>query len=331
MQHYNCYRFSLGWFITGAKSEYPVRSSQHCSSSASMGTSFSCPLLAGHVALAREYFRTGYYPSGYRNVADGFEPSGALLKAVLIHGAERLKQVQLSDGGIESTGIDRGDNNQGYGRSQLNNVLSFNVNATLEGLTFFAVGAAYNTGGPYAEMKASDSPHEYKFTTGSASNLKPIRITLAYTDYYAVAGAANVMINDLDLMMTDGTDTYYPVITNLDGKYDRLNNVEAIILFNPPANTTFTVTVTGHSISTTQPYALIISGEVGQFPYSKDDSNWLLYILGALLILIFGGCCVLTISACISKKKAIDKKKPHAVAQDPNTPDVMHQSSRGDV
>ena len=170
-----------GWYITGAQHKYPVQAGEHCSVSANLGTSFSSPLLAGHAALAREYFVSGYYPSGMRNPADGFEPSGALLKAVLIHGAEKLKQVQLGSGGVESTNIERGDNNQGYGRSQLNNVLSFGVNATLEGLTFFVVGAAGKNVGPYAEMKASDSPHEYTFTTTSTSDPKPIRITLAYT------------------------------------------------------------------------------------------------------------------------------------------------------
>lgn len=134
------------------------------------------------------------------------------------------------------------------------------------------------------------------------------------------------MINDLDLKLSDGINTYYPIVTNSEGKYDRLNNVEVIILFNPPANTTFTVTVTGHSLSTTQPYALIISGEVGAYPYTKKGSSWLLYIVGSLLILSLGGCFVLTIAACISKKKSKDMNKHSSVAVDPNT-----QDSAGDL
>ena len=51
------------------------------------GTSFAAPLTAGFAALAREYYRKGFYPSGTEIAADGFVPSAALLKATLIAGA----------------------------------------------------------------------------------------------------------------------------------------------------------------------------------------------------------------------------------------------------
>jgi hypothetical protein len=160
--------------------KYPM-SGEHCSTSASMGTSFACPLLASHAVLAREYFVAGYYPSGHRNGKDSFEPSGALLKAVLVHGAEKLKVVQQSDGTTESTILERGDNNQGYGRTEMKNALSFSVNATLDGLTYFVVGAADSGSEHYKALKGGDAPHVYSFRTASAPSLKPIRVTLAYT------------------------------------------------------------------------------------------------------------------------------------------------------
>ena len=45
------------------------------------------PVVAGTAMIARQYFREGYYPSGIPNPDNGFIPSGALLKAVLIGGA----------------------------------------------------------------------------------------------------------------------------------------------------------------------------------------------------------------------------------------------------
>ncbi|MBP7148970.1 MAG: S8 family serine peptidase, partial [Acidobacteria bacterium] len=54
------------------------------------GTSFSTAVSAGFAALAREYYRKGYYPSGTKRPADGFVPSAALLKATLIAGAETM-------------------------------------------------------------------------------------------------------------------------------------------------------------------------------------------------------------------------------------------------
>jgi hypothetical protein len=146
-----------------------------------MGTSFSCPLLASHAALAREYFMTGYYPSGSRRGLDGFVPSGALLKAVLVHGAKKIEHIQLSDGGEEGTNTAVGDNHQGYGRAELDKSLSFSVNASLEGLTYFVIGAADSASEHYAELAGSDSPHVYTFTTVAKSDLSPIRVTLSYT------------------------------------------------------------------------------------------------------------------------------------------------------
>jgi hypothetical protein len=42
----------------------------------------STPLVAGHLALARQYFRDGYYPTGATSDLSSapFEPSGMLLK-----------------------------------------------------------------------------------------------------------------------------------------------------------------------------------------------------------------------------------------------------------
>ena len=54
------------------------------------GTSMSTPLVAGGAVLARQYFRQGFYPSGAADPSMAFSPSGALLKAVIIGGAQVL-------------------------------------------------------------------------------------------------------------------------------------------------------------------------------------------------------------------------------------------------
>ena len=50
----------------------------------------STPLVAGGAALLRQYFLEGFYPSGGANPGDAHQPSGALLKAVMLGGAEHL-------------------------------------------------------------------------------------------------------------------------------------------------------------------------------------------------------------------------------------------------
>ena len=46
----------------------------------------STPVVAGAVALLRQYFTQGYYPSGAPVPASAYTPSGPLLKAVLLGG-----------------------------------------------------------------------------------------------------------------------------------------------------------------------------------------------------------------------------------------------------
>lgn len=47
----------------------------------------STPIVAGNAAMARQYFREGWYNTGSKNLTLGFDPSAALLKAVLVNSA----------------------------------------------------------------------------------------------------------------------------------------------------------------------------------------------------------------------------------------------------
>lgn len=49
------------------------------------------PVVAGSAALVRQYFLDGYYPDGTPNPARRMEPSGPLVKAVLLGGTTHLK------------------------------------------------------------------------------------------------------------------------------------------------------------------------------------------------------------------------------------------------
>jgi len=44
----------------------------------------STPVVAGAVALVRQYFVEGWYPTGAAVAADAYTPSGPLLKAVML-------------------------------------------------------------------------------------------------------------------------------------------------------------------------------------------------------------------------------------------------------
>lgn len=85
------------------------------------GTSMSAAVTSGNAALARQYFRAGYYPAGDNTsaLATPFAPSGMLLKAVLIGGAVDLSTAGgrfLFTGQRLSAAPDRF---QGWGRLSL--------------------------------------------------------------------------------------------------------------------------------------------------------------------------------------------------------------------
>jgi hypothetical protein len=109
-------------------------------------------------------------------------------------------------------------------------------------------------------------------------------------------GSTYALINDLDIQLSNSTHTFYPIITN-DGfdRADRKNNLECIVLQYPKANGNYTVTVTARSISRTQPYALVITGQVGHYPVSNSQVvyNAGLTSLARLLVVIACGvtCC----------------------------------------
>ena len=88
------------------------------------GTSMAAPLVAGAAALVRQYFQDGMYPSGAPISSNSFNPSGPLVKAVLIAGAAGLSGYE------PDTGLPLAPPpsfRQGYGRLQLSNSLPLQV------------------------------------------------------------------------------------------------------------------------------------------------------------------------------------------------------------
>jgi hypothetical protein len=201
------------------------------------GTSFGSAYAAGVGALVRDYFAQGFYPSGSRATADRMpNVSGALVKAALVASANFLEQGSITDfptredrfvGQARSVFMDRimgvdvgviGNNEQGYGRVQLSNVLpipnwppsrAIGAPDTLEypaaGIVVYDdLGTAEppinNTGHPTAvHTFVVNSPS----TTASgprAVSVGSLRIALAWPDPPSVVGFDDgSLINDLDL------------------------------------------------------------------------------------------------------------------------------------
>jgi len=210
--------------------------------SANNGTSMACPQVTGSLALLIER---------YRQLNNGSNPSGALLKNIICNSTED----------IGNTGPDFAN---GYG--WLNALPAIEI---LEKKNYFA-------------SSIQQSQEQTKsFTIGS--NVSEVRLMLYWPDIPASLYAATTLVNDLDILVSgpDGT-IHKPLVLNSNsilntavGGEDHTNNIEQLIIRNPlPGN--YVVTVKGYSIpmgsqSFNVSYNIIEKGLKLLSPLKKDS------------------------------------------------------------
>ena len=218
-------------------------------SSSGLGTSFACPQIAAGGALARQYYTDGYYPSGAANPADGFTPTGALLKATLLNSG-----VDMTNESGYPTNL------EGWGRMLLDEAMHFagEVRTMMVADVRHASGDALTTGGEY----------ELPFEVTDAS--EKLKATMVFTDAPAAPAAAFVPVNDLDLTVTSPSGAEYlgnvfvGGLSATGGSADDLNNVEQVHL-EAPETGTWTLRVSGTAVNDgPQGFAVVVSGAVSE-------------------------------------------------------------------
>lgn len=196
------------------------------------GTSMSTPLTAGAAAVARQIL---VEKVGMKS------PSGAMMKAVMIHTA-----VDMFPGQYGEVGATRGqeiltrrpNSDEGYGRVDMNNI------AQLGSATQFIDNRE-------GVAQGGEASYEFNLTEGR------IYANLVWTDAPGSSNAAKALVNDLDMVLTMPNGQTLTM-------NDHVNNLEVIEKSGLPAGT-YKLTVKGFKVpqgkAGAQPFALVYTAK----------------------------------------------------------------------
>jgi len=213
------------------------------------GTSMATPVTSGTAALVREYFAKGYYPDGVQGSGPAItNPSAALMKAVLMNGAQYISGVDNSPQlGIDTPAFPY-DDAQGFGRVSLIDSLRLADKNDVRTMIWDR------------EVIDNLSVKSYDVTIETPDDCETaqLRATLIWAEPGSTPGCRACLTNDLDLTAISHQDpatVYYP--NGLSGP-DRINNAERVIVSGASNGDTVTISVDAHNLSMeTMTYALV--------------------------------------------------------------------------
>jgi subtilisin-like proprotein convertase family protein len=231
------------------------------------GTSMATPVVSGQLALMQQHL-----------TEHGYNPSPALLKALLINGSR-------SSGTVYDFQVDPLLNYQGWGLPSLNNSLPMRFLETEDNKTS---PVQFFDQAPDLAVATGESVSWSLNLSTNGARAFPLRFSLVWTDPPGNPAAGIKLVNDLDLVVSNAVsgEVFYgndfgeaSMFTRMSPsnsipRADVVNNVENIYI-NGPLNTNYVVSVIGrrvnvnavfdHPDGVVQDFALVIS--------SGDDSE----------------------------------------------------------
>ena len=188
---------------------------------------FAEPSVAGNAALIRQYFEEGKLPCADADCK--FDPSGSLVKAVLMNSANPVKQVQVSRPWLAKNELEEVaeyDHNQGMGLIQLDTTLPIKghnrINAIVENNKEIMDGQYHDIYVRANPGKCKNQPYKRDFSA-----------TLAWYDPAGAISCAQCLINDLDIVVQavnakGNVVAGSKVVPNGANDKDYVNNIERI-------------------------------------------------------------------------------------------------------
>jgi subtilisin family serine protease len=202
------------------------------------GTSMATPLTAGAGVLVREWL----------NLQGLSNPSAAAVKAVLLNTTADIAPGQYGTGSTQEIPFVWPNNVAGWGRADL---------GFIETPPPYVLWVDDHTAG-LATGENVDYAHTDIRPLTVVTDTQPLRIILVWTDPPASLSAAAQLVNDLDLVVTGPDSTVY--YGNDVASGDRINNVEGVVVNNPPTGP-YTVEVRAYNVPIeSQLYALAVAG-----------------------------------------------------------------------
>jgi len=200
----------------------------------------SCPGVAGAVLLIRQYFMEGFYPSGTKVPSDGFTPSGALIKGVILNSGRAM----LGRDGSPNFPSEPYDESQGFGLISL-----------VDGL--YLEGKSKGKVLVYDKVEISNGQEWEETFILDECPAEHTSVTLNYYDKENSSTSCNpCIVNRLELTLEKGVQTFYP---NGRTTADTKNNAQRIRI--PKDQESITVKVTAANLATeNQEFSIVISG-----------------------------------------------------------------------
>ncbi len=215
------------------------------------GTSFSAPAVSGAIQLLWWWFQHRLLNEQGQNL---LQPSPAMAKAYLVNAARYLPVTNPQTGALDTLPSTA----QGMGMIDLSRMFD-NVPRTLrDETTARAIDTALLTTNPVPQQTYfSRSGQSYEVSGLVADATQPFRVTLAWLDAPGNPAIAKQLVNDLDLEVRIGGQTYRGnqfsgpnsvPITASGNRVDNINNLESVFL--PPGQTgTWSVVVKATNIA----------------------------------------------------------------------------------
>ena len=172
------------------------------------GTSFASPAAAGAALLMRDYFAQGFYPTGVQVDANKVANiSGSLVKALSVASADFLN-------GVGTPTLYRFNNEQGYGRIQLDNVLPLQTWApSVSGLIVAdggIPGGKIDLSGLDGVLNGLVAGEEDSQTFTVCNTDEELRVALVWMDKPNATDAGTLQTDlDLELVAPGGSPVYY--------------------------------------------------------------------------------------------------------------------------